>query len=91
MNSDKITLSICIPTFNRARYLNVLLNDISKNFEEFNFIDEDTIISYQEFGNIFEALSGSINYRDSFRKRLGWYYQQILKLSFIINFVDICV
>ena len=57
------------------------------NFKEFNFIDEESIISFKEFNNIFEELSTSSNYKINFRKRLSWYYQQVLKLSFVLDFV----
>jgi len=57
------------------------------NFEEFNFIDEDSVISFKEFTNIFEELSTTSNYQINFRKRLSWYYQQVLKLSFVLDFV----
>ena len=44
-NENEIILSICIPTFNRSRYLNVLLNDMSENFENFPFQYEIIISS----------------------------------------------
>ena len=34
---EQIDLSICIPTFNRARYLNCLLGDFAEKQEEFSF------------------------------------------------------
>ena len=58
------------------------------NFEGINIIDEDTIISFKDFSKIFEESNGSIKYKDSFKERLGWYYQQILKISFVINFIN---
>ncbi len=58
------------------------------NFEEFNFIDENSIISLKEFSNIFEELSAASNYQINFRKRLNWYYQQVLKISFVSDFVN---
>ena len=58
------------------------------NFKEFYFIPEETILSFEEFDIIFEKLSNNIVYKKKFKKRLGWYYQQILKLSFIINFIS---
>jgi hypothetical protein len=57
------------------------------NFQEFIFIDETSIISFKEFENIFEDLSVLSGYKNKFKERLSWYYQQILKLSFIIDFV----
>ena len=58
-------------------------------FKEFNFIPEESIISFQEFNEIFEKLSVSINFKKSFRNRLSWYYQQILKLSFAIDYSSV--
>ena len=69
-------------------------NEISEfktrlNFEEINIIDEDTIISFKDFNKIFEELNTSIKYQDSFKERLGWYYQQILKISFVLHFINL--
>jgi hypothetical protein len=58
------------------------------NFKEFHFTSEDTIISFNEFNDIFEKLSVNLDFKDEFKKRLSWYYQQILKLSFIVDFVS---
>lgn len=58
-------------------------------FEEFNFISEESIISFEEFNKIFEKLSISINFKKDFRNRLSWYYQQILKLSFAIDYSSV--
>tara|TARA_B100000780_G_scaffold249649_1_gene195441 strand:- start:1323 stop:2297 length:975 start_codon:yes stop_codon:yes gene_type:complete len=57
------------------------------NFKEFIIINEENIISFEEFSNIFEELSNGVEYQYLFRKRLNWYYQQILKLSHVLNFV----
>ena len=57
------------------------------NFKEFIIINEENIISFEEFSNIFEALSNGVEYQYLFRKRLSWYYQQILKLSHVLSFV----
>ena len=58
------------------------------NFDEFKIISEDEIISFKEFELIFIKESENISYQSEFRKRLSWYYQQILKISFMINFVN---
>jgi hypothetical protein len=58
------------------------------NFQEIRIIDEDTIISFYDFNKIFNELSGSIKYKGDFHKRLGWYYQQILKICFVLNFIN---
>tara|TARA_B110000967_G_scaffold127270_1_gene130031 strand:- start:492 stop:1472 length:981 start_codon:yes stop_codon:yes gene_type:complete len=57
------------------------------HFKEFNIIDEEKIISFEKFNDIFEELSNNIDYKNLFRKRLNWYYQQILKLSYVLNFI----
>jgi len=59
------------------------------NFKEFHFTSEDTVISFKEFNDIFEKLSVNLDFKGEFKTRLSWYYQQILKLSFIVDFVSI--
>ena len=58
------------------------------NFKEFQIIPEDHIISLNDFEKIFLQYSGKINYKSEFKSRLNWYYQQILKLSFMFNFFN---
>ena len=58
------------------------------NFTNFNIINEDEILSFEKFENIFFELSKNISYKKDFQKRLHWYYQQVLKVSFIIDFID---
>lgn len=58
------------------------------NYDEFIIIPEDEIISFKEFELIFIKESKNISYKSQFRKRLTWYYQQILKISFMISFVN---
>ena len=58
------------------------------NFPEIEIINEESIISFETFINIFESLSFSVNYKKQFKTRLGWYYQQILKISFVLNFLS---
>jgi len=57
-------------------------------YKEFIFINEDEILTYKNFYLIFAKLSKDINYKKEFLNRLNWYYQQILKISFIINFIE---
>jgi len=66
------------------------LNEFKKNlpFKEIEIIDEEEILSFNEFEIIFQKLSKNINYKDLFKKRLTWYYQQILKISFAVNFTQ---
>ena len=47
------------------------------NFKEVQIINENTIISLEEFRKVFNKHKNTINYENEFIKRLGWYYQQI--------------
>jgi len=58
------------------------------NFPEIEIINEESIISVDEFTSIFKRLSFAINYKKKFKNRLSWYYQQILKISFVLNFLS---
>ena len=68
-------------------------NEISEfqkklNFEEFQIIDEDEIIKFKDFELIYNSLSQNINYKEKFCLRLKWYYQQVLKISFALDFIQ---
>ena len=58
------------------------------NFKEFEIIEEESLISYDKFLNVFESLSFMVNYKSDFKKRINWYYQQILKISFVLLFAE---
>tara|TARA_B100001093_G_scaffold500350_1_gene550708 strand:- start:1055 stop:2032 length:978 start_codon:yes stop_codon:yes gene_type:complete len=58
------------------------------NFKEFTFIAEEKILPYKKFNFLFNKLCKNIRYKKEFSARLNWYYQQILKISFIINFIE---
>jgi len=58
------------------------------DFDEFTIISEDELLSFQKFESIFIKVSENISYKSEFKKRLSWYYQQILKISFMINFAN---
>ena len=58
------------------------------NFKEFTFIAEDKILPFKKFYLIFNKLCKNIKYKKEFSERINWYYQQILKISFIINFIE---
>ena len=58
------------------------------NFIEFQFIVEEEVISFEEFYKIFDKESLLINYKKEIIERLKWYYQQVLKLAFVIDFID---
>ena len=58
------------------------------NYDEFIIISEDEIIPFKQFELIFLKESENISYQLEFKKRLSWYYQQILKISFMISFIN---
>lgn len=58
------------------------------NYDEFKFINENDLISIQEFKAIYEDLSVINKHQELLKNRLSWYYQQVLKLSFIVQFVE---
>ena len=55
--------------------------------EEFIIISEDQIISFSKFKKIFNRLSKKYKFKTLFKNRLSWYYQQILKITFIFYFL----
>lgn len=55
-------------------------------FNEFIIVSEEQIISSYRFKKIFFKLSKKYQFKNLFKERLSWYYQQILKLSFIFYF-----
>ena len=58
------------------------------NYDEFKFINENDLISIQEFKAIYEDLSVLNKHQELLKNRLSWYYQQVLKLSFTVQFVE---
>ena len=58
------------------------------NFKNCNIINEKEILSLSNFRNFFNELSNNLIYKDYFEQRLNWYYQQVLKISYIINFIE---
>ena len=65
------------------------INEFKKkiNFAEIKIIREEEIIQFKKFETIYKTLSKEINYEEQFNKRLKWYYQQILKMTFSFNFI----
>jgi hypothetical protein len=57
-------------------------------YNEFTVISEDQIISLPKFEKIFYQLSKGYRFKSLFKKRLSWYYQQILKLTFVFYFLQ---
>jgi len=58
------------------------------HYKEFKFINENDLISIQEFKAIYENLRDLNKHQELLKNRLSWYYQQVLKLSFILHFVE---
>jgi hypothetical protein len=50
-------------------------------------INEESIISFEDFKNYFFNNLKTTTYFQEIQSRLSWYYQQVLKISFIIDFV----
>ncbi len=80
------------------KYLNILIicpkRDLrlfkkKLKYNEFCIISEDQIISFLKFQKIFNRLSKKYRFKSLFKKRLSWYYQQVLKLSFTFYFFKI--
>ena len=59
------------------------------NFDEVSILSEEKIISFEIFKEIYEKNSKDILYKNNFESRLNWYYQQILKISFVLNFIKV--
>ena len=56
-------------------------------YDEFTIIGEDQIVSFSKFQKIFYRLSKKYKFKSLFKKRLSWYYQQVLKLAFAFYFL----
>ena len=65
----------------------ILFKEKFKN-DNITIVNEDDILSFKDFKNIFLNLSKEIKYQKEFENRLGWYYQQMLKITFVIDFID---
>ena len=46
-------------------------------------------INFESFKEIYEKNSKDVLYKNNFESRLNWYYQQILKISFVLNFIKV--
>ena len=66
------------------------INEFKKrlNFSEVEIINENELISFNDFKKIFNDHKHLIVYEDEFSKRLSWYYQQVLKITFSLNFIS---
>jgi len=81
----------------KYKKLNVFIICPKKEIQEFksqsllkkaNIISEESLISFKTFKSIFNKLSIKVKYKNKIKNRLKWYYQQILKLSFLLKFLD---
>ena len=63
------------------------LKIFKKHFNQKNIkiIRENKIFNLSKFRGLFNKYSKKIVYKKQIKKRLNWYYQQILKINFIIN------
>ena len=52
------------------------------------FYPESSLIKFNKFKKISNSILKKKKYYKEIQSRLSWYYQQILKLTFIINFID---
>ena len=51
-------------------------------------VDEDTIITFKKFKKIANKYLKKKSYFKEIQDRLSWYYQQVLKIAFVINFIS---
>ena len=58
------------------------------NLDNLQIYDEDEIIKFDRFKEIANPILKKTNYYEKIQDRLGWYYQQVLKLTFVINNVN---
>ncbi len=58
------------------------------NFEQIKVISEDDIIPFDKFKYIFDQEMTSSSFKNLMHDRLQWYYQQLLKISFVLDFVS---
>jgi len=77
----KIQIFIICPKNHLKKFKNSL------DFKEIKIIDESKILPFKNFEKLFNHLSSSTNYKIQIKKRINWYYQQILKITFILNFI----
>ena len=59
------------------------------NFDNLQIYGEDEIIKFDHFKEIANLILKKTNYHEKIQKRLGWYYQQVLKLTFMYNFIKL--
>jgi hypothetical protein len=62
-----------------------LFSQIKEN--NIKIIDENLIISFSDFSKIFLKNLKNSSYFFEIQPRIGWYYQQVIKISFVVDFV----
>jgi len=77
-----INLFVLVPKKNKKIFKKKL------NFKDICIIDEDSIIKFSRFKKISNKYLANTIYFNKIQNRLGWYYQQILKISFIFEFIE---
>ena len=58
-----------------------------KQFNNVTLISEDSIISFKEFCEVTFEIANNLGVEISNKDRLGWYYQQALKLTYFLKYV----
>ena len=56
-------------------------------FDEVEIIAEEDVLEFKKFEIIYNNLNKEVSYKEQFDKRLKWYYQQALKMTFSFNFI----
>ena len=59
------------------------------NLDNLQIYDEDEIIKFDRFKEIANPILKKTNYYEKIQDRLGWYYQQVLKLTIRYNFIKL--
>ena len=55
------------------------------NKKNIYIINEDKVFKFSKFKELYKKISKNVDYKKKILKRLNWYYQQILKIVFILN------
>ena len=77
---DKINFYIICPELQISEFQNNL------NYSNIHLINENSIISLEDFKKNLRDTKLDNEFYQKLNSRISWYYQQVLKLSFIIDF-----
>lgn len=77
---DKINFYIICPELQISEFKNNL------NYSNIHLINENSIISLEDFKKNLRDTKLNNEFYQKLNSRISWYYQQVLKLSFIIDF-----